>query len=377
MNNIQPKIILEEEKQEMDDKEMQPEAFTPEQYSLNPSQKQQTLAEKAKDAAVNSVSEKVVDTSRFNEAHIDTIQQNLFGKVLNNLPTEGTINSKDIYRTLVQQFNKIIKRLEEKGFKDEAQFMEENRSEILGSTPSTYRNSVREELDIFLKISGGEDLEIDMADGEVLKNFNKSSFEQNITASLSTKVKIFLAGIEKSNNKTFSSFGDLEIYEPVDNMIASLQEAFSKATNNNIEGKGGLIESMQNKIEKSTSKRTGKSPYDFYNQIIEKLKTASPELKKEIQYCLYNSPVSMYFVQFGTDSKDNWSVKVLNADSKDPRFSTSTNFINSLKESPLINMIDSKKYKINKEVANNILDVYKNLKKITLIKNLIQKKMKG
>lgn len=318
------------------------------------------IAEEAAQVAKNN--QKKSDTSKFNDNHIDTIQQNLFGSTLNNIPLDKDVSLRDVYSILSQQFNNTVKKLRSEGKVVEAQFMEENKEKILGIGTLNYRNSVREELDLFFNTDIDE--EIDISNGEIAKNFNKSSFEQPISMSLSMRTKILLAGIKSDSNQGFTPFGGLYVYQPVDNMISALQKAFAEASNNSIDGKGGLIQAMQNRINKSKSKKTGKSPYDFYEQIIFKVKNASPEIQKEIQYHLYNSPVNMYFIQFGIDGRGNWTVKVLDADSKNPKFSIGNDFINELKQSSLINMKDSKSYSINLEEAKRVQKIYEELKEL-------------
>ena len=362
INDVQPKIILERDNVAEVEKENKNPIRNEEKVEDEVKSKdKKSVSERANEAA-QEVVESQYDTSKFNDNHIDTIQQNLFGSTLNNIPLDKDVSLRDVYSILSQQFNNTVKELRSRGKEVEAQFMEENKEKILGIGTLNYRNSVREELDLFFNTDIDE--EIDISNGEIAKNFNKSSFEQAISMSLSMRTKILLAGIESESNQGFTSFGNLKIYQPVDNMISSLQKAFAEASNNSIDGKGGLIQAMRNRINKSKSKKTGKSPYDFYEQIIFKIKNASPELQKEIQYHLYNSPVNMYFIQFGIDGRGNWTVKVLDADSKNPKFSIGNDFINELKQSSLINMKDSKSYSINLEEAKRVQKIYEELKEL-------------
>jgi hypothetical protein len=179
-------------------------------------------------------------------------------------------------------------------------------------------------LDLQLNATADED--VVLSGGEITENYSQASFERPISLSLSTQVKVFLAGIESTDKKGFTPFGDLEIYESVDNMISALQEAFSQASNNSIEGKGGLFESMDNRMTKSRSKKTGRSPFDFYSKMKEKIKNAPVHLQKQIQTYLYNSPVDMYYIQY-TGKNGSYDVRVYNADSKDSEFTIGTDFM--------------------------------------------------
>lgn len=302
--------------------------------------------------------------SKFTENHLDTIGQNLFGRTLNKLSLNKEFDLRDVYKILKEQFDEVVSELRKDGYEAEADYMLENEDSILGNNYSNYRNSVREEIELFFNTQ--EDEKINLSDGEIAKNYSKDSFEQAISMSLGKRVKTFLAGIESENSNGYTQFGNLKVYQPVDNMIAALQKAFAEAEDNSI---NSLLQSMNNRREKTISKKTGKSPFDFYIQMAERIKNAPSDLQKKIQYHLYNNPVNMSFIQFGVND-GNWTVKVLDADSKNPIFAIKDGFVNNFKESNLVNMIDSKKYTINEKEVKRLQKVYDRLKELNRQKKL-------
>ena len=107
----------------------------------------------------------------------------------------------------------------------------------------------------------------------------------------------------------------------------------------------------------------GKSPYSFLQTVMDRLEdpTVDESFKKELQYTFYQNPVKMTFVQVEPRTVNGvtiFIVKAMNADSKNEDILKRAEWVNNLKQSPLVDMIDSRTFKIDKKVAERVKYLY-------------------
>ena len=281
--------------------------------------------------------------------------QNIVGRVMKEFSklTKGT--PANLYGIITEQYNKIIADLWDSGYANEAEYMEANRDRLIGKDAHYRRNSIREVVEELFHIPLTEDIEIDSGTGEIIKtNHAAAAYEVPISLSVSTKVKAFFASVKSTMKPGTEVFGNLESYIPVDNIMSIVQQAFIDSESNSLPQ---VLKTLEDRVENTRDKHTGKSPLEFLLQVRDMLQGAPVELAREIQYHLYTIPVKMYFAQISNQG-GRTRVSIMDANSNNPEISIPNEFHNNLKNSPLLNMEDSNTYTINEIIAEAATQLY-------------------
>lgn len=296
--------------------------------------------------------DEVVDTEDkkegFNEEDIFSINQHLMYTALNNIETRD-FTREDILEAVVKQYYKLIDKLKQENKTEELKFVEENSDKILGN--DTYDGSVREMIDTLYDISPDE--EIDFT-SEYVKDQTKESYEIDITASLSLRVKMMLSGI-RDTRVTTQNFAGLPTYFTFKDSIDFLQQGLSQSSNNNL---ASLKEWIFDKVKKNPSE------FKFYYQIYSRLRKLEKNDKaflNEIMYFLYQPKVDMTFMMFSQTSNGEYKIQKFDANSKNPDILKTRKWAETLKTSPLIEVYEGHYYKVNKDVYSRVKSLYSSI----------------
>ena len=360
--------VLEEVTQDMDKKE---KTVIEPKISETIIDNKETVDNPNQEKKIVTKGEERVFTNKDYAAIKNNLLHNTLAKLLANIIDEKSeINIKNIKNILKEAFDELVYAHSKEGMEAEEQYLIDEKDNLLAES-GEYSDSVVEDIMSIFNISE-EDIEsseyVDEG-GENITNYSQLSYERSVIPSMSQKLKALLAGIVDINN-TEKTFGLLQNYVPLDVVVSGLQKAFSISPDNSLEN---LRVTIENLVKVSTSKETGKSNYAFLNNVLERMD--NPKLDqsfiKQIQYTLYQNPVRMTFVLISSE-KDRFRVMAMNADSKNEDRLKEKEWLDNLKQSSLINLIDSSTYTINKNTAERVKNLYEKFLK-TQNKNEIAK----
>lgn len=292
------------------------------------------------------------NTTAFSESDINSINDEIFSKALAKIDVNN-FNKQSILQASYDVFNETLSNLKDQGFEAEANFMTENRNQILGL--GIYEGSIKEIIDVTfdLPISeeefNGEELENGAVNliTENIKDQSKESFEQDIRTSLGMKVKAILSGIEDTRTNEFT-FGNFKRSIPLNEVLDFLQQALAESSNNTLES---LTETIGYKIEKNPK------DFGFYTNILERLQNPDyieSGIVNEILYNLYQSKLQMDFLIYSIDKDGLFTAKSYDANSKSADIVKRNKWKENLKVSPLINRYEEGYFSIDKDVANKV-----------------------
>lgn len=278
------------------------------------------------------------------------VVQHLFHKILSSIDISKDFTTQDVLNKIKSSFEDHLSDI--KGTK-EYEYLVENKNSILGlETYSKNINTVKSEIEAFLNqevFEGEEDTETQLNDEGVFeKNNNKASFENDVRTSLSTKLKMFFAGIEKDNSKTASEdFAGLPSYYGLDEIMGGLQDMLVNVSNN--------PKSFRNKIENQINKNP--EEFGFLQNVLDKFDSAPVEIQKEILFRLNQTKNEMFFVMYSKSKSGNYTLMTYDANSKNPNIKTKLEWQENFKQSDLINN-NGDSYQIKLDVAAQLLKQY-------------------
>lgn len=188
------------------------------------------------------------------------------------------------------------------------------------------------------------------------KGYEKSSFEIDITKSLSFQTKMMLAGIKDSRRKN-NSFADLKENLSINDTLEALHQVLSKVENNTIE-----------EVERVINARVERNPdqLQFFNDMLKRLKEineTNPEIIKELLYNLYQPELKMNFVMWKVNSDGNFVLDNFDANSKNPQFIKRNSWLQGLKSNGLLDLYEGRFYEINEKEYENLQKTYDTLQK--------------
>lgn len=292
------------------------------------------------------VNQTISEERDFNDNDKFDIIEELIGRAFSKIDISKTLTVQDIYRLVDQEFNSITQELKDKGQQREAQYMEDNRAEILGT--SVYEDSIREYINSLLDISDIEEF-LDQT-GENVKEQGQSSYEVDITKSLSFKVKLMLSGIK--DTRLGKGFAGFDAMMSLSDSLDSLHQVLSEANNNSIEDVKKVIEE---KIKKNPEELS------FYNQILNRLnllEKTNPEILNEIMYNLYQPKVQMRFVMWRADKSGYMTLENYDANVKNPLFIKRNGWTENIKRSGLLDLYEGNLYKVNENTYNTVEELH-------------------
>ena len=299
--------------------------------------------------AVEDIKEELNSEKEFDDNDIVDINNELLYRTLAKIDPTKEFTKQDLIQELSNTFEEITKELKNKGLNQELDFINEKRNEILGI--DSYDGSVRETLDTILNLQEDEDFDFSSV---FIKDNNKESFENDITTSLSDKVKILFAGIKDTRN-TEKGFAGFEQYMPFSQSIDALQQILSESNNNTLEE---IRQRIKDKVKKNPSE------FGFYKEMLgrlNKMNNQNPAIINEILYFLYQPKVEMAFIMYKANQDGTYSLQRYNADSKNPNIIKKQKWNEMQKNSPLIEKFEEGFYRINKNYADEVTNLYNQL----------------
>lgn len=295
---------------------------------------------------VSEVQDITTEERDFNDNDKFDIIEELIGRAFSKIDISNTLTVQDVYGLVDQEFNSIVQELKDKGQEREAQYMEDNRAEILGTT--VYEDSIREYINSLLDISDIEEF-LDQT-GENVKEQGQSSYEVDVTKSLSFKVKLMLSGIK--DTRLGKGFAGFDAMMSLSDSLDSLHQVLSEANNNS-------IEDIKKVIEEKIKKNPGE--LSFYNQILNRLnllEKTNPEILSEIMYNLYQPKVQMRFVMWRADKNGYMTLENYDANVKNPLFIKRNAWSENIKRSGLLDLYEGNLYKVNENAYNTVEELH-------------------
>jgi len=283
----------------------------------------------------------------------DTFQvvEHIVFKALSQLDVTGKITKEQIYKEVSNTFDNLVKELKAKGLEAEANFVLENKAEILGE--GYYDNSIKEVIYAVFNLT--EDGDVTDLTGENIKSHSKESYENNIADSLSLKVKILLSGIVDTRLDNVNNFAGLQSTMSFNDALDALQQIMSEVNNNTI---ADVKKAIQAKIE------LNEKEFEFYNQLLTRLNDIEKidnSIINEILYSLYQPKVSMAFVLYHKNSDGSYSMETYDANTKNPLFVKRAKWQENFKNSSIVTKFEEGFYKINEEEYNKLNELYNDI----------------
>lgn len=287
----------------------------------------------------------------FTSNDVNDIINEVLYNALNKIDVTSKFNKIDLYDSIRETFNEVHNNLINSGLVAEAQFMMNNKDSILGN--NSYDNSIREYVDTLFELQQDEDFSFE---NEYVKDYNKESYEMDITSTLNLRVKMLLAGVTdtRTDKKGFAGF---KPKMSITDSINGLQQVLSNAQNNTIEH-----------LEKAVKAKIALNPKEFgfldevFNRIKE-LDNKSDFIINEIMYKLYQPKIDMRFIMYSKNTRNgNVVAQNYDANSKNPLILRKRNWKETFKNSPLISKFDEGLYRINEETVPAVKELYEYIK---------------
>lgn len=294
------------------------------------------------------------------------VVQYLVNNILSSVDIAENFTVRTISDAIKNSYDNYLSNLAGGEFNREYEYLVENRDSILGLGQfSNDINTVRSEIESFLSqtievandidpetgINTDTEMQLD-DEGIFEKNNNKASFENDVRTSLSTKLKMFFSGIEKTNSVITEQFAGLPEYYTTDEVIGSLQDMLVNVSND----PKSFTNKVQNQIERNPEE------FGFLQQILDKFNSAEMEIQKEILFRLNQTKNEMFFVMYSKTKGGNYTLMTYDANSKNPNIKTKLEWQENLKQSDLlVNFGDT--YRVRDSKANDLLkqfDSWKN-----------------
>lgn len=224
-------------------------------------------------------------------------------------------------------------------YKDELLGLGEHKDDI---------NTVKQMLSSFLnesiEESANSDENVD-EDGIIASQYNKNSFEIDVRVSLSTRLKMFFAGIERKN--AVPIFGNIPTYYSLDEVFYGLQDMLSDVSNTE--------SAFKNKIKLQIEKN--KEEFGYLQDVADRFDKTTLKVKKEILYRLNQTKVDMYFILYSRDADGNYVLQTYDANSANPNIKLLQHFQQTFKQSDLIDA-NGEEYTVNVALGEKLLKQY-------------------
>ncbi len=291
----------------------------------------------------------VEEEKEFFNTDVFQVVENIVFKGLSNIDITDKVTKSKVYEKINNAYKELVADLRSKGLNQEADFIEENREEILGES-GYYENSMKEIVDAVFNLS--EDVDLLDLTGENIKSYSKESYENSIADSLSLKVKILLSGITDTRKDVGGNFAGLRSTLSFTDALDSLQQIMSEIGNNTLEEVKKAIKNRQ---------ELNQEEFGFYNEIVERLDAINAidnSVVNEILYSLYQPKVKMSFVLYNKNMDGSYSMEVYDANTKNPLFVKRAKWNENFKNSSIVTKFEEGFYKINEAEYNALKDLY-------------------
>lgn len=301
---------------------------------------------------INAVPEEVTEITSLQRRRII---QYLFNKILRELSVVDNLTTTTIREAIE---NAVENHLSHIGDTAEYRFLLENKDEILGiGAFIKEHNTVRDNVLSFLSVEleeTEEDVTLD-ENGALVKGGDKASYEVSVRTALSTRTKMYFAGVaEKPSDKVVSeAFAGLPEYYSVDDVFDGLQQVLVSVPND--------MKSFTNRVEAMV--KINPKEFGFLTSVLTVFNEAPTQVKKELLYRLNQSKVEMFFGMYSKLKDGSYKLQSLNSNSRDPKILLASKYRNNFNSSPLIST-NKTGYSINTNVAESLLNIYAEWEKL-------------
>lgn len=187
------------------------------------------------------------------------------------------------------------------------------------------------------------------------KDYEKSSYEIDITKSISFQTKMMLSNIKDSRKGKV--FADMKQNLSLPEVFEALHQILSELDNNTLEDIKTVSEAF---VKKNPSKN--KFYYDIYKRL-EEVNETNPEIINEILYNLYQPKLDMNFVMWSMNNNGEIVIDKYDANAKNPLFVKKFKWLQNLKSSGLLDLYEGQFYKVNEEKYNKVVSLYDTITK--------------
>lgn len=259
---------------------------------------------------------KLLELAKKDSENLFKINTYIKNVVFRKFALKRSIKISEVYREAQKVLDTLIKSKPEGS--EERIFLEKNRDKILAVKDSNnYVTSVRKMIDDFFQVRKsltddylGSVVETDVQEEgyNVEAVYGKQSFEQDVTVSISTQVKMFLSGLSLLKDGIFYSFSERECYSALQEAMAASDDHTLESCLTYLQQRVQNCKSSLKLINNSGEEKSLDSNLKVFEALIERLEEIvnidkdDPEydikmkLKREIEYSLYNNKVAMSFV---------------------------------------------------------------------------------
>lgn len=310
---------------------------------------------------ISSVKENTTDELTDNDRA--AVIDNLFGQILGNIDSSKPVKVKEVMDKIssaiedyiiphIQKLTEIrnnttneSERLAIENTISKLNKIVEEKDSILGL--NEFKNnivSVRKYVSLFFNNeleNINEDSTIEF-DSNILKDYSKENFEKDISKSFSLELKIMFANIVDTTATSKNKLG-LDNYMNPSEVIAHLQASLANL-DNNFELFSKVLE---DKVKENPS-------FKFYAQILDKLNNAPEKVRNEMLYKFNLSTLAMDYLEV-KNFNGIYSIRVMDANSKNTSIRLKQERVQNFKLSPLINAVGDT-YTFNKEVFTEKVD---------------------
>lgn len=282
---------------------------------------------------------------------INSVVSEIVGRAVDSISLKTELNIPDFLNNIETILNDYISELRDKQNYKEADFIDNNKNKILGNRGNS-EGSVREYISSILNITEIEDY-LDQV-GENVKEYDASSYEVDITQSLSGKIRLIFSNIKDTTQEP--GFAGIYPNMSPSDVLDALHQLLSEVNNNSIED-----------IKAHISALVKRNPVDlkFYQDISDKLDFIAknnPDILNQILYNLYQPRLKMKFAMWKRNSDGNMKLDAYNANVNDPLFVKRNEWIENLKSSSLIELYEQNYYRVNQQVFDKVKDLYATIK---------------
>lgn len=195
-------------------------------------------------------------------------------------------------------------------------------------------------------------IEIELDNGEIEKNYSKTSLEEGGKSTASYRLKRFLAGIKQldAQGNPRTGFLGVPLYVGFDTAYATIEQVVSSPFEVD-----SNFEEMILRLEENIPS------HQWLRQVVEQLKVADDQIKNELVYNFARHTLSMKFVMFSKTRNGDYNLKVYDTNSTEVTRVIRSQWESNLKNSPLV-YAEGGVHKINKERAKFLLSKFNDWK---------------
>jgi len=228
----------------------------------------------------------------------------------------------------------------------EAEYLLKHKGSFIGTTPFKY--SALNKINVLLDLDNTTDDTV----YDEKSNFEAKDYERDIFKSISFKTKILLSGIKDNKVSANTTFPGINRYMSMTDVFSGLHQVLAGVNEVN-------EQEIKEKIEELY--KTNPTDFKFLEEVFDKIFSLKDDkVKNEILYNVAMPKMDMKFVLLS--GKNGNVVKKLDSNSKSPGIKTLRDWKVNFTNSNLVRRKEEGLYRINKEEAKKLTDLYKVIK---------------